>query len=68
VVWANLITRPAAGYGMSRWLAGFAYHLSLPVWLFPAAVLAALLIAHATTSTQSILLARAKPVEALRFE
>lgn len=52
---------------MSRWLACFGLYLSLPVWLFPAAALA-LLIALASISTQSILVARTKPLEALRSE
>jgi putative ABC transport system permease protein len=68
VVWASLVAWPAAGYIMSRWLAGFAYHIDLPLWIFPAAAFAALAIALATVSTQSVLVARARPVEALRYE
>jgi putative ABC transport system permease protein len=68
VLWANLIAWPVTAYAMHRWLEGFAYHVDLTVWLFPAAATLALLIALLTVSTHSILLARAKPVSALRYE
>jgi putative ABC transport system permease protein len=68
VVWANLIAWPVTAFAMHRWLQGFAYHVDLAVWLFPAAAALALLIALLTVSTHSILVARAKPVAALRYE
>ena len=68
VVWASLIAWPIAAYMMRRWLGTFAYHIDLPLWMFPAAAFAALLIAFATVSVQSARLARAKPVVALRYE
>jgi putative ABC transport system permease protein len=68
VVWGCLIAWPVAAYVMRRWLAGFAYHIDLPLWLFPAAAFAALMIALATVTAQSVLVARARPVSALRYE
>jgi putative ABC transport system permease protein len=68
VVWANLLAWPVAGYLMQRWLTGFAYHIDLPLWLFPVTGLAALLIALATVTTQAVAVARSKPVTALRYE
>jgi putative ABC transport system permease protein len=68
VVWACLIAWPVAGYLMQRWLRGFAYHVDLPLWLFPAAGCAALLIAVFTVGGHSFLVARAKPIAALRYE
>jgi putative ABC transport system permease protein len=68
VLWANLIAWPVAAWAMHRWLQGFAYHVDLALWLFPAAAALALAIALATVSTHSILVARAKPVTALRYE
>ena len=53
---------------MQRWLEGFAYHVDMPLWLFPAAGLVALLIALVTVSTHALRVARAKPVTALRDE
>jgi putative ABC transport system permease protein len=68
VLWANLVAWPVAAYAMHRWLQGFAYHVDLAVWLFPFAAALALLIALLTVSTHSILVARAKPVAAIRYE
>jgi putative ABC transport system permease protein len=68
VLWANLITWPLAAWLMTHWLETFAYHIDLPLWLFPATALATLIIALLTVSVHSILVARAKPVAALRYE
>lgn len=68
VLWANCIAWPIAGWGMQRWLQGFAYRIELPVWLFPAAAFAALAIALLTVAMHSILVARSKPIAALRYE
>jgi putative ABC transport system permease protein len=68
VLWANLIAWPVTAYAMHRWLQGFAYHVDLAAWLFPAAAGIALLIALLTVSTHAVLIARAKPVAALRYE
>ena len=68
VVWGSLLAWVVAAYVMRRWLAGFAYHIDLPLWMFPISAFVALLIALATVVTQSVLVARARPVEALRYE
>ena len=68
VLWANLIAWPAAWWAMNRWLQGFAYRVDLPAWLFAAATGLAIVIALITVSTHAWLVARAKPVSALRYE
>jgi putative ABC transport system permease protein len=68
VLWANLIAWPLGWWVMDRWLQGFAYRVDLPPWLFAAASGAAVLIAWATVSTHAFLVARARPVTALRYE
>lgn len=68
VVWSCLIAWPVAGFVMRRWLATFAYHIDLPLWIFPSSAVVALMIALATVTTQSVLVARSKPVTALRYE
>jgi putative ABC transport system permease protein len=68
VLWANLIAWPIAGWLMQRWLQGYAYHVDLPLWLFPAAGLATLLIALATVAVHAMRVAGAKPITALRHE
>ncbi|HEY2658702.1 MAG TPA: ABC transporter permease [Caulobacteraceae bacterium] len=68
VLWANLLAWPVAWWVMDRWLHGFAYHVDLTPWTLAAASVGALAIAWATVSVQSFLVARAKPVAALRYE
>jgi putative ABC transport system permease protein len=68
VLWANLIAWPLAYLCMHRWLEGFAYHVDLNPLAFLAASVLALFIAMATVSGHALLVARTKPVEALRYE
>ena len=68
VLWANLIAWPVSGWLMWNWLNGFAYRIALPLWLFPAASMLALSVALLTVLLHSWLVARAKPVTALRYE
>lgn len=68
VLLANFIAWPIAWLAMNRWLNGFAYHVDLAPWTFLAAATAATLIAWATVFGQSWLVARSKPVTALRYE
>ena len=68
VLWANLVAWPFAYMAMQRWLEGFAYHVSLSPLVFVASSLLALIIALATVSGHALVVARAKPVEALRYE
>jgi putative ABC transport system permease protein len=68
VVLANLLAWPVAAWLLQRWLAGFAYHIDLPLWLFAASALVALVIALAVVSVHSLRAARARPIAALRHE
>jgi putative ABC transport system permease protein len=68
VLWANLIAWPCAYIFMRRWLEGFAYHISLGLLTFLAAAALALGVAFATVAGHTFLVARAKPVDALRYE
>ncbi|HEY4031214.1 MAG TPA: ABC transporter permease [Caulobacteraceae bacterium] len=68
VLWANLIAWPVAFMVMSRWLQGFAYHVDLQPGFFLLAAGAAVTIAWLTVSAQAVAAARAKPVDALRYE
>jgi putative ABC transport system permease protein len=68
VLWGNLLAWPMAYYWANRWLNGFAYHVNLEFWMFPAAGSVALVIALFTVSGQAFFAARAKPVTALRYE
>jgi putative ABC transport system permease protein len=68
VLWANLIGWPLAYLCMRRWLEGFAYHIELSPVVFIAASALALVIALLTVSGHAVLVARARPTEALRYE
>lgn len=68
VLWANLIAWPCAYWVMQRWLQGFAYHTNIGALTFVIAGALALVIALATVASHAVLVARARPVEALRHE
>ena len=63
-----LFSLPIGYLAMSWWLRGFAYHIDPSPLSFLGAAAAAVVIALATVATQSIMVARAKPVMALRYE
>jgi putative ABC transport system permease protein len=68
VLWAIAIALPITLLIMNQWLHGFVYHVELTVWPVVLAAVAALVIAWATVSYQSYMVARAKPAGALRYE
>jgi putative ABC transport system permease protein len=68
VLWASLIAWPAAYLIMRRWLEGFAHRVEMRPWTFLAATAIALTIAMATVIGHALLVARAKPAAALRYE
>ncbi|WP_044563346.1 ABC transporter permease [Azospirillum sp. B4] len=53
---------------LSHWLNGFAYHVDIGLWTFLGPTAMALIIAAATVTGQTVLVARARPVLALRYE
>jgi len=65
---AFLIAAPAALLVMHRWLAGFAYRVSIPWWIFAGAGATAILVAFMTIGFQSFRAATANPVDSLRSE
>jgi putative ABC transport system permease protein len=68
ILWANLIAWPAAGYLMHHWLQGFAHHIGLNPLIFVGASTGAIVIALATVTGHALLVARAHPAMALRYE
>lgn len=65
---ATAIAVPLAWYGMSQWLNGFAYHVTIDWMIFVVAFLSALMIAWLTVSFESIKAATTNPVKSLRSE
>ncbi|HCW08350.1 MAG TPA: ABC transporter permease [Cytophagales bacterium] len=68
VLIAFVFAVPLAWYGMSKWLEGFAYKISIEWIVFALAGLVALAIALLTVSFESIKSAMGNPVESLRSE
>jgi len=68
VIIAILIASPVAWWSMSKWLAGYNYHIAISWWIFLAAGLLAIIIALFTVSFQAIKAALANPVKSLRTE
>lgn len=68
VLLANLIAWPAAYAYLRHWLEGYTYRVPLSVTYFLAAGAVALLIAWATVFANTLRLARANAVNALRYE
>jgi putative ABC transport system permease protein len=68
VLLANLIAWPVSWYYLHGWLEGFAYRIALSPLYFIAAGMTALLIAWATVFFHALHVARAHPVNALRYE
>lgn len=68
VMWANFLAWPCAYLVVQRWLEGFAYHIDQRPRDFVIAGFLALLLALVTVAGQAWRVARARPVEALRYE
>lgn len=68
VVIANLIAWPVAWYFLNDWLAGFVYRIDLSPTYFFGAGLAALFIAWATVAAHAWRVAKANPINALRYQ
>src|SRR6185437_9553064 len=68
VLAANLIAWPLAYLYLHRWLEGYTDRIALSPFYFLAAGAATLLIAWATVYANTLRLARASPVHALRYE
>jgi len=65
---AAVIAVPVAAWSLHAWLAEFAYRTEMSWWIFAAAGFAAVAIALATISFQTIRAANANPADALRTE
>ncbi len=65
---AIVLASPLAAWSMSRWLADFAYRISLSWWMFALTAVLASGIAFFTVSFQSLRAALTNPVKSLRSE
>jgi len=68
VLISNLVAWPIAWFFMRRWLDGFAYRVDLGWLAFAVASALAFAIALVTVCGHALVVSRARPVEALRYE
>ena len=68
IIIAVIIAVPISWLAITNWLNGFAYHIDVTWMVFFMASVAALLLAWATVSYESIKAAMANPVKSLRTE
>jgi len=68
VLLAIIIASPLAWLAMNKWLANFAYRITIQWWMFALAGIAALAITLFTVGLQALRAARANPVKSLREE
>jgi putative ABC transport system permease protein len=68
VLWANVIAWPLAWWFMRLWLSNFPQRIALSPWFFAFAGLATLAVALLTVGGQALLVARRRPMLALRYE
>ncbi|WP_316835151.1 ABC transporter permease [Pedobacter nutrimenti] len=68
VTLANLIAFPLAYILINRWLSAYSFRVAISVLPFAGAVVLSFLIAVLTVSVQSVKVAKANPVDALKYE
>ncbi|WP_316756956.1 ABC transporter permease [Pedobacter aquatilis] len=65
---ANIIAFPLAYVIINKWLSAFEYRVSISAWPFVVAAGISVIIAVLTVSIQSVKVAKANPVDALKYE
>ena len=65
---AIVIAAPLAWWASGHWLGTFAYRIPIPIWIFPAAGVVALLLAFGTVSFHAVRAASVNPAKSLKTE
>ena len=65
---ANVVAFPVAYLVINKWLSAFEYRVDISFWPFALAITISLLIAILTVSIQSVKVAKANPIDALKYE
>ena len=65
---ANLLAWPMAWFIMNKWLATFAYHIDMNIYVYTLSAIAAIFLALITVSAQTIRAALMNPSNTLRYE
>lgn len=65
---SSIIAAPTAYFLLSSWLSGYAYHTTMPWWIFAAAISGTLALTVAAVSWHTLTAASANPVKSLRSD
>jgi ABC-type antimicrobial peptide transport system permease subunit len=65
---ANVIAFPLAYIIINKWLSGYEFKVSISPLPFAIAAILSLIIAVLTVSAQSVKVAKANPIDALKYE
>ncbi|WP_461637291.1 ABC transporter permease [Labilibaculum euxinus] len=68
VIIANIVAWPLTYFVMQHWLSNFVYRINFPWYYFILALLMSLILAVLTVSGHSLKVARANPIESLKYE
>ncbi|WP_320018441.1 FtsX-like permease family protein [Labilibaculum manganireducens] len=68
VVIANIAAWPLTYFVMQHWLSNFVYRINFPWYYFPFALLMSIILTLVTVSGHSLKVARANPIESLKYE
>lgn len=68
VILSNMIAIPVAFIIVTQWLRKYDFKMDLTVWPFLAALVLSILIAILTVSFQTLKVAKANPIDALKYE
>lgn len=68
IIIASAIAYPIAHYVINKWLQNFAYRIDVGFATFLLSVVIALIITLATVGFQAVKVARANPVDSVRYE
>jgi len=65
---ANVVAIPLTHIGVTRWLEGYAFRISLHWWMFVIPACIVLVVALVTVSLQTVKVALRNPVDSLKYE
>jgi ABC-type antimicrobial peptide transport system permease subunit len=65
---SSVIATPTAYFLLSSWLSGYAYHVTMPWWIFAVAISGTLALTVAAVSWHTLAAARVNPVRSLKSE
>lgn len=68
IIVATIAVSPVAAYFSLNWLDGFAYHISIPIWIYPLVSILIFSMVLITISYHAMSIVRQSPVDVIREE